>query len=125
MSPTPVNEIPDKSDTILGALISETLPELPEIPASPDVVVENTLFSADTHSDSLQNPPQTVEKNPEVSSEKISLSVNPLEKIETTSPEVTAAQKEIPPDPKLTQYLQVDRVYQAMMHVENHERIRL
>lgn len=105
-----MNPLPDKTENILGTLASSPkIPEVtnPSLPSQEKPVTTPIISTPENLTPSPSIPQEILEKEDvHVSSEK-------------TIP------KEKSSDSKLSQYLQVDRIYQEMLREENQEKIRL
>lgn len=129
---TATNSIPDKTVNVLQTLStsSKNIPTLPET-SSALPVAEIPITAIPVKEVPIIEPPVTVAPPTILEKTETIVTPVPLEKIEKEKvPQTASIEKKTPPkenipDPKLAQYLASDRVYQAMLRVENHEKIRL
>lgn len=138
MSPTvvPISDVtpvvPPSPETPLPDNIS-VLPELPEVaiaPSSAPISSEEIMPSIETVAPVLPediSPPEVetlpTETHTLPTSEVIPVPVAPAESPEPKNTQDNVKDKK--EDPKLTQYLHADAVYQEMIRVDNQEKIRL
>jgi hypothetical protein len=136
---TPSNPlVSDKAESILSSLnfgdTSETLPELPDTSSSQTSSQEPIATSVWEQISSLhiwesvpvQNPDSIAKLSSSIA-EKIPLTL-PRETLDVDHPkeaETVTVPKQPDIDPKLSQYLRADTVYQDMIRVEDFEKIRL
>ncbi len=143
--------VSEKTESILDTSVSlpevempeispvAVLPEVPmplvEAPQTVPVIPENTVISPPIEAVSDVSPAEkkqdvaapVVPTAPVVPLEKNIDAPVPAEKVETPDTPPAEPQKVIPKeeDPKLTQYLRADHVYQEMLRIESQEKIRL